>query len=163
MYGHAPVAALRSNSLREGCYAECVATPPPREEGCHADRVATPPPREGCSLCCVELVAAFKGIPYASPPVGHRRFAAPEPYARRYAAGTGRRLGAACPQTAWLSYYAPEDYSEDCLFLNVYTPLSRLESSHGSNSSATASRGGSVGGGAPVLVFLHGGSFLWGS
>lgn len=111
----------------------------------------------------VELVAAFKGIPYASPPVGHRRFAAPEPYARRYAAGTGRRLGAACPQTAWLSYYAPEDYSEDCLFLNVYTPLSRLESSHGSNSSATASRGGSVGGGAPVLVFLHGGSFLWGS
>ena len=24
MYGHAPVAALRSNSLREGCYAECV-------------------------------------------------------------------------------------------------------------------------------------------
>jgi len=40
MYGHAPVAALRSNSLREGCYADRVATPPPRE-GCHAVRVAT--------------------------------------------------------------------------------------------------------------------------
>ena len=49
MYGHAPVAALRSNSLTvlwEGCYAECVATPPIRE-GCHAGRVATPPLREG--------------------------------------------------------------------------------------------------------------------
>ena len=118
--------------------------------------------QDAASNSAVELVAAFQGIPYASPPVGYRRFTAPEPYARRYAAGTGRRLGAACPQTAWLSYYAPEDYSEDCLFLNVYTPWSRLESSHGSNSSVTASRGGSVGG-APVLVFLHGGSFLWGS
>jgi hypothetical protein len=69
----------------------------------------------------VELVAAFKGIPYASPPVGHRRFTAPEPYDGPYAAGTGQKLGAACPQTRWLSYYAPEESSEDCLFLNVYS------------------------------------------
>ena len=69
----------------------------------------------------VELVAGFRGIPYASPPVGHRRFTAPESYAGPYAAGTGRRLGAACPQTPWLSYYALENSSEDCLFLNVFS------------------------------------------
>lgn len=69
----------------------------------------------------VEHVAAFRGVPYAFPPVGHRRFTAPQLYDGPYAVGTGRQFGAACPQTPWLSYYAPERTSEDCLFLNVYS------------------------------------------
>lgn len=37
------------------------------------------------SAPAVELVVAYRGIPYALPPVGHRRFAAPEPYLLRHA------------------------------------------------------------------------------
>ena len=91
-------------------------------------------------------IRSFKGIPYATPPVGEMRWKAP------VAAGpwTGVRdatdFGASCVQPPWpsTSVYAvyPPAFSEDCLFLNVWTP------EHAQN--------------APVMLYIHGGSLLLG-
>ncbi|XP_069356258.1 esterase FE4-like [Maniola hyperantus] len=87
---------------------------------------------------------SFKGIPYAAPPTGSGRFKAPQP-ARSW---TGIRNatvhGSVCPQFDPLfNIYIPG--SEDCLFLNVYTPklppCSLL----------------------PVMFFIHGGLYITGS
>jgi para-nitrobenzyl esterase len=86
-------------------------------------------------------VTTYRGIPYAAPPVGPLRWrppaAAPTWTGTRSAAGPGP----ACAQ--------PEvaDSSEDCLYLNVTTPVDGADH--------TAPR--------PVVVWLHGGAFSSGS
>ncbi|KAM0787370.1 hypothetical protein ACM66B_003456 [Microbotryomycetes sp. NB124-2] len=78
-------------------------------------------------------------VPYAQPPVGALRFKDPLPISslNNYDA-TG--LPPACPQPR------PVATSEDCLFLTVYTPDTATSRSN-----------------LPVLVWLHGGSFYYGS
>lgn len=88
---------------------------------------------------------AFRGIPYAEPPVEDLRFAAPRP-ARSW---TGVRPCLAnahpCPQPpSPLPGMAPGEPSEDCLALNVFTPA--------------CDRGR-----RPVLFWIHGGAFRTGS
>src|ERR1700716_3698195 len=94
-------------------------------------------------------VAMFKGIPYAAPPFGSNRFQAPRPPERGGGGGAALECVPAPPQPP---YAPPFDRllgdqgvaGEDCLNLNVWTP-------------------DPSGGGLPVMVWIHGGSFVRGS
>ncbi len=87
-------------------------------------------------------VRSYKGIPYAAPPTEHLRWRAPRPVQPWSAARPAHEFGAQCAQAERLGDIDPfnDRYSEDCLFLNVWTP-------------ADAQRP------LPVMVWIHGGSF----
>ena len=86
--------------------------------------------REG-GLC------VFRGIRYAVA----QRFQAPRAPVPSREAIVATRFGPSCPQRG--DRYRP--FSEDCQFLNVWTPEAR------------------PGGGRPVMVYLHGGAYSTGS
>jgi len=87
-------------------------------------------------------VRKFFAIPYAAPPVGPLRFAPPALHANFSGAFLNATVpGNICPQ---LGSTAPLTQSEDCLNLNVTTPLP-------------------AGPGLPVMVWIHGGSFTSGA
>jgi para-nitrobenzyl esterase len=79
-------------------------------------------------------VAVFRGLPFAAPPVGDLRWRAPKPAAKWSDVRPGNVFSATCAQ------------AEDCLYLNVYQPA-------GTKSGAKL----------PVMVWIHGGAFLFGS
>ena len=101
-------------------------------------------------------VAAFLGIPFAKPPTGALRFK--PPVAEDPWTGTKDALhfGNACLQRPIPAYTFqvgddPAVYDEDCLYLNVYTPLN----SPNSTSLPLTS--------LPVMVWVHGGGYSIGS
>lgn len=95
-------------------------------------------------------VWTFKGIPYAAPPVGELRWKPPQPVAHWTQPRACTVFGPSCPQSGdagpfSLPSLAVGTTSEDCLYLNVWSPAK----------SPTA--------GLPVMVWIHGGSFETGS
>ena len=88
---------------------------------------------------------AFKGIPYASPPVGPSRWKPPRPGPSWAGTRDASRPGPACMQPPSYAHIARTAMSEDCLYLNVWTPAQRSPQH------------------LPVLVWIHGGGFVVGS
>lgn len=93
------------------------------------------------------FVDQFRKIPYAFPPVGPLRFQKPQPFGSWDETLEGRDFGPSCMQghSAFFADVPNKDLSEDCLFLNIYVP-------------SDASPNGSL----PVMVWIHGGAFLYG-
>jgi para-nitrobenzyl esterase len=95
-------------------------------------------------------VRAFKGIPYAAPPVGDLRWRPPQPPAQWDGVRKADKFSDSCMQNLarsrnpWTAeFMAQNQASEDCLCLNVWT-------------AAKAAR-------QPVFVWIHGGAFAEGS
>src|SRR5665213_1947466 len=95
-----------------------------------------------------EGVALFKGVPYAAPPIGARRFRPPEPPAAWRGVRQATVFGPIAPQAPSRLGRVMGDFAvlqdEDCLTLNIWTP-------------------GLDGPPAPVLFWLHGGAFTSGA
>lgn len=92
-------------------------------------------------------VWCFAGIPYGSPPEGNRRWRPPAPVEPWSGVRDALTFAPVCPQPNGINEVlggVPEVSSEDCLYLNVWTP--------GLDESAR-----------PVMVWIHGGSFVTGS
>uniref|UniRef100_A0AAV2LCI7 Carboxylesterase type B domain-containing protein n=1 Tax=Knipowitschia caucasica TaxID=637954 RepID=A0AAV2LCI7_KNICA len=113
-------------------------------------------------------VEQYLGVPYALPPVAERRFQAPEPPLSWPGIRNATSFAPVCPQhleedrfllgdmmpvwfTANLDTIAQyvQEQSEDCLYLNVYVPTE--DDIHDEN------------GLKPVMVYIHGGSYLEGT
>lgn len=83
---------------------------------------------------------SYKGIPYAAPPVGARRWAAPAAAANWSGVRQATSFGPHCAQPG--TAFGAASTSEDCLYLNVYAPKAP--------------------GNYPVMVWIHGGAFYLG-
>jgi para-nitrobenzyl esterase len=93
------------------------------------------------------VVRVFKGIRYAAAPTGDRRWRAPEPPEAWSEPADATRFAAAPMQEHNPVVSFPDDvgFDEDCLFLNVWV----------AESVAAGTR-------RPVLVWVHGGAYVYG-
>jgi para-nitrobenzyl esterase len=88
-------------------------------------------------------IRAFKGIPFAAPPVGDLRWKPPQPVAKWKAVRPAREFGARCMQASVFQdmIFRSNGMGEDCLYLNVWTPA-KSSKEH-----------------LPVLLYIYGGGF----
>lgn len=100
-------------------------------------------------------ISVWKGIPFAQPPTGSRRFRAPQKPVSWAGVHEATTFGPMAPQVAEMGMSMVGEIgadqavemrpmSEDCLFLNIWSP-------------------GTDGEKRPVLVYIHGGAFTLGS
>ena len=95
-----------------------------------------------------QAVLAFKGIPFAAPPVGELRWQAPVAAAAWEGERDATALAEPCLQAPTVEgFYArdPVSQSEDCLYLNVWAPAGAADAAN------------------PVMVWIHGGAFMMGT
>jgi len=97
---------------------------------------------EGESLGAVK---AFRGIPYAAPPMGALRWKAPQEHQPWEGVRDATKFGKSCPQLPGTILRYQLETDEDCLLLNVWTTQSNPEAK------------------LPVMVWIHGGGLVQGS
>ncbi|MFA6450713.1 MAG: carboxylesterase/lipase family protein [bacterium] len=91
-------------------------------------------------------VCAYKSIPFAAPPLGELRFAPPAEHAPWAETLQAVNIGNECLQMPMsLMPSTKVTGNEDCLYLNVFHPMGAAAKSK------------------PVMVFIHGGGFVYGS
>ncbi len=92
-------------------------------------------------------VKAYYGIPYAAPPVGDLRWKPPMPPEKWKGTRDATAYGASCAQVHVFEDMVFQDKgpSENCLFLNVYTPADAKKDSK-----------------LPVMFWIHGGGYAGG-
>ncbi len=106
-------------------------------------------------------IAAFLGVPFAQPPVGDLRWREPQPLPRWTGTRRAGSFGPACSQVTGggdlfratiakaFGINPPKlrrvKFSEDCLYLNIFTESPYRQAKR------------------PVMVWIHGGSFLHGT
>jgi len=104
---------------------------------------------QGVAATGVSPVQIFRGVPFAAPPVGDLRWREPQPAAAWTGVRPATAFAARCMQQPLYSdmmFRSPAP-SEDCLYLNVWTP---------------ANLGQAVSARLPVLVYIYGGGFMAG-
>ena len=92
-----------------------------------------------------ETINIYRGIPFASAPTGENRWRAPQAVASWSGTRDATEFGPRCVQGGFQPGSNQALTSEDCLYLNVYTPA---------NSSSDL---------LPVMIWIHGGGFFTGS
>lgn len=85
-------------------------------------------------------ISVYKGIPYVAPPVGERRWQAPAPAVPWEGVHEAVDFSPIPPQRQ-----SPQPQSEDSLYLNVWTPARSADER------------------LPVMVWIYGGGFTYGS
>jgi para-nitrobenzyl esterase len=90
----------------------------------------------------VAATSEFLGIPYAAPPIGALRWQPPRPPAPWHGVRQATSYAPHCPQPS--SPFGVASTSENCLYLNVFTPADNNTSN------------------LPVMVWVHGGSLRTG-
>ncbi|KAH9215642.1 prolyl oligopeptidase-like protein [Leptodontidium sp. 2 PMI_412] len=94
-------------------------------------------------------VTVYKGIPFASPPIGNLRWTAPTSPAPWSGVLNATTFGADCaqgPSQVGIFTSGNENISEDCLYMNIWAPANATSSSN-----------------LPVYVWIYGGRFVLGS
>ena len=88
------------------------------------DRAVVSAPAGAVSGTSDGAIHAYKGIPYAEPPVGNLRWREPQRAALWQGVRRATNFAPACPQIGVsMPGEAPPATSEDCLYLNVWTPV----------------------------------------
>lgn len=121
-----------------------------------AGKYVSPDPKTNTRQSFTSLPQAYLGIPFAQPPLGNKRFTKPERWNQTWKEAYGREtlnaqhLSPQCPQV--LLRGGESEMSEDCLYLNVYTPSrERLQQLRDAGIKRL-----------PVMLWLFGGAFVFG-